>query len=135
MPDNTTTPTQPSMSPSLLVSTPASATGTVYTNGFSKQPPQAQVNGFAAKYVDPTYPVKRATTLKREAFAFDAIEDALAAFARGEFLVVMDDEGRENERTHGGKARSKSKGSNKRLRKGGGPALKGNGRRKQSNGK
>ena len=33
----------------------------------------------------------------RTAFAFDPIEDAIAAFARGEFLVVMDDEGRENE--------------------------------------
>jgi len=30
-------------------------------------------------------------------FTFDPIEDALAAFERGEFLVVMDDEGRENE--------------------------------------
>ena len=34
---------------------------------------------------------------KRTAFAFDSMEDALAAFARGEFLVVADDEGRENE--------------------------------------
>lgn len=33
----------------------------------------------------------------RTAFAFDAMEDALAAFAAGEFLVVMDDENRENE--------------------------------------
>jgi hypothetical protein len=33
----------------------------------------------------------------RTAFAFDAIEDVLAAFARGEFLVVMDDADRENE--------------------------------------
>lgn len=33
----------------------------------------------------------------RTEFAFDPIEDALAAFGRGEFLVVMDDEGRENE--------------------------------------
>ena len=33
----------------------------------------------------------------REAFAFDAIEDAIEAFGRGEFIVVMDDEGRENE--------------------------------------
>ena len=33
----------------------------------------------------------------RAAFAFDAVEDAVAAFARGEFVVVMDDEGRENE--------------------------------------
>lgn len=32
-----------------------------------------------------------------EAFAFDTIEDALEAFKRGEFVVVMDDERRENE--------------------------------------
>ncbi|GHJ89736.1 hypothetical protein NliqN6_6138 [Naganishia liquefaciens] len=30
-------------------------------------------------------------------FEFDQIEDALAAFKAGEFVVVMDDEGRENE--------------------------------------
>lgn len=30
-------------------------------------------------------------------FMFDSMEDALEAFARGEFLVVMDDESRENE--------------------------------------
>ena len=34
---------------------------------------------------------------RRTTFAFDPIEDALAAFAAGEFLVVMDDEDRENE--------------------------------------
>jgi 3,4-dihydroxy-2-butanone 4-phosphate synthase len=34
---------------------------------------------------------------KQATFAFDSIEDALAAFSRGEFLVVMDDEDRENE--------------------------------------
>ena len=34
---------------------------------------------------------------RADAFKFDPMEDALAAFARGEFLVVMDDEGRENE--------------------------------------
>ncbi|KAL1743230.1 3,4-dihydroxy-2-butanone 4-phosphate synthase-domain-containing protein [Schizophyllum fasciatum] len=33
----------------------------------------------------------------RTEFAFDTMEDALAAFAAGEFLVVMDDEDRENE--------------------------------------
>ena len=32
-----------------------------------------------------------------DAFRFDPMEDALEVFARGEFLVVMDDEGRENE--------------------------------------
>lgn len=33
----------------------------------------------------------------RTEFAFDPMEEALDAFKRGEFLVVMDDEGRENE--------------------------------------
>jgi 3,4-dihydroxy-2-butanone 4-phosphate synthase len=33
----------------------------------------------------------------RTTFAFDTMEDALNAFSRGEFLVVMDDENRENE--------------------------------------
>ena len=33
----------------------------------------------------------------RTEFAFDPIEDAIDAFSRGEFVVVMDDEGRENE--------------------------------------
>jgi 3,4-dihydroxy-2-butanone 4-phosphate synthase len=35
--------------------------------------------------------------VQRTSFAFDPIEDAISAFAHGEFLVVMDDEGRENE--------------------------------------
>jgi 3,4-dihydroxy 2-butanone 4-phosphate synthase len=34
---------------------------------------------------------------RRSTFAFDDMESAMAAFARGEFLVVMDDENRENE--------------------------------------
>jgi len=34
---------------------------------------------------------------RRSEFAFDDMESALAAFARGEFLVVLDDENRENE--------------------------------------
>jgi 3,4-dihydroxy-2-butanone 4-phosphate synthase len=34
---------------------------------------------------------------KRVSFSFDKLEDALEAFARGEFVVVMDDESRENE--------------------------------------
>ncbi|KAI5119957.1 hypothetical protein M0805_002146 [Coniferiporia weirii] len=45
---------------------------------------------------DPTYPTLREPPA-RTAFAFDAVQDALAAFGRGEFLVVMDDEARENE--------------------------------------
>ncbi|KZV65107.1 3,4-dihydroxy-2-butanone 4-phosphate synthase [Peniophora sp. CONT] len=43
-------------------------------------------------------PTERAPdSAPRAEFAFDEMEDALAAFAAGEFLVVMDDEGRENE--------------------------------------
>ncbi|KAJ3571916.1 hypothetical protein NP233_g3428 [Leucocoprinus birnbaumii] len=34
---------------------------------------------------------------KRSTFAFDTVPEALEAFANGEFLVVMDDENRENE--------------------------------------
>ncbi|KZT07414.1 uncharacterized protein LAESUDRAFT_109616 [Laetiporus sulphureus 93-53] len=46
---------------------------------------------------NPSRPHKVADLPSRTAFAFDPIEDALAAFVRGEFVVVMDDEGRENE--------------------------------------
>jgi 3,4-dihydroxy 2-butanone 4-phosphate synthase len=42
-------------------------------------------------------PIEVQNPLARPSFAFDSMEDALAAFARGEFLVVMDDENRENE--------------------------------------
>ena len=42
-------------------------------------------------------PTERLDAPKRNTFAFDPIEDALASFAAGEFLVVMDDENRENE--------------------------------------
>lgn len=36
-------------------------------------------------------------TLRTTEFSFDTVEDALNAFARGEAIVVMDDERRENE--------------------------------------
>jgi 3,4-dihydroxy 2-butanone 4-phosphate synthase len=42
-------------------------------------------------------PTKSRNPLKRDAFSFDSMEDALKSFAAGEFLVVMDDENRENE--------------------------------------
>lgn len=42
-------------------------------------------------------PIEVSNPLVRDTFAFDTMEDALASFARGEFLVVMDDENRENE--------------------------------------
>jgi hypothetical protein len=40
---------------------------------------------------------KERTPSVRTAFAFDTVESAVAAMARGEFVVVMDDEARENE--------------------------------------
>lgn len=43
------------------------------------------------------HPIRAKDLPLRTAFAFDPIEDALAAFARGEPVVVMDDEDRENE--------------------------------------
>jgi len=53
-------------------------------------------NGFH-KYSKSWRPTERLDSPKRSTFAFDPIEDALASFAAGEFLVVMDDENRENE--------------------------------------
>jgi 3,4-dihydroxy 2-butanone 4-phosphate synthase len=40
---------------------------------------------------------KERTPPLRTAFAFDTLESAVAAMARGDFVVVMDDESRENE--------------------------------------
>ncbi|PCH44163.1 GTP cyclohydrolase II [Wolfiporia cocos MD-104 SS10] len=54
----------------------------------------------AASIPAPSNPLRPKEVLDapaRTSFAFDPTEDAIAAFARGEFLVVMDDEGRENE--------------------------------------
>jgi hypothetical protein len=42
-------------------------------------------------------PTKIRDPPQREIFSFDSMGDALMAFAAGEFLVVMDDENRENE--------------------------------------
>ena len=58
-------------------------------------------NSFSAPLKQPTTATWRPTQIpnppKRTSFAFDSIEDALASFSAGEFLVVMDDEKRENE--------------------------------------
>jgi len=54
--------------------------------------PRPLKNGIA-----PWRPAEVLDAPKQSTFAFDPIEDALAAFAAGEFLVVMDDEDRENE--------------------------------------
>ncbi|TDL24938.1 hypothetical protein BD410DRAFT_718843 [Rickenella mellea] len=47
--------------------------------------------------LDPSYPVQDLDTPARTRFAFDTMEETLEAFGRGEFIVVMDDENRENE--------------------------------------
>jgi hypothetical protein len=42
-------------------------------------------------------PTETVSSAKRTSFSFDRMEEALASFAAGEFLVVTDDENRENE--------------------------------------
>ena len=42
-------------------------------------------------------PTETVSSVKRTSFSFDPMEEALASFAAGEFLVVTDDENRENE--------------------------------------
>lgn len=72
---------------------------TLKTNGVNGASNKSIMNGSSSSSFpspDPTYPTLH-TPLPRTEFSFDSVEDALAAFARGEFLVVMDDEDRENE--------------------------------------
>jgi len=57
------------------------------------------VNGYSAlkrPVVDAPVP-KLVQAPPRTVFALDSVEDTLAAFARGEFVAVVDDENRENE--------------------------------------
>ena len=42
-------------------------------------------------------PTETVGSVKRTSFSFDPMEEALASFTAGEFLVVTDDENRENE--------------------------------------
>lgn len=73
---------------------PVAMTSSSTINGTILDGPTKPVNGSAKATwrpaLDPNPP-------KRNSFAFDTMEDALAAFKAGEFLMVMDDEGRENE--------------------------------------
>ncbi|KAF7794385.1 hypothetical protein EIP86_005519 [Pleurotus ostreatoroseus] len=74
-----------------------------------KQSAQASMNAAGSNANDgtapPPPPLPKSSARPREvldapmrtAFSFDPMEEALAAFGRGEFLVVADDEGRENE--------------------------------------
>ena len=77
---------------------------TPHLNGISTNsqahPPKksASASGSSGIANDPTYPALRhPSPSPRVDFTFDRMEDALEAFKRGEFLVVMDDESRENE--------------------------------------
>ena len=68
---------------------PAPFPAAVKANGKSKPTIPAMANS--------SPPTQVQNPVVRPSFAFDSMEDALAAFTRGEFLVVMDDENRENE--------------------------------------
>jgi hypothetical protein len=59
----------------------------------------SKTNGARNGSVDPAWRPARVqdVALRTTEFAFDTVEEALAAFARGEAVVVMDDERRENE--------------------------------------
>ncbi|KAF5384458.1 hypothetical protein D9757_014000 [Collybiopsis confluens] len=71
-------------------------TGTTNTNGIKKQPTQALIDfSLPRQTAGPPKFILRPPT--RTKFSFDSIEKALQAFQNGEFLVVMDDENRENE--------------------------------------
>lgn len=55
---------------------------------------KSRINGTLNSITAPKAEPQRAP---KQAFTFDSMEDALAAFRVGEFVVVMDDESRENE--------------------------------------
>lgn len=81
------------MVPSAVSSKPTLINGV--TNGHPTTTP-SELKKSSYIINDPTYPVLHETHARTE-FAFDDTDEALAAFKRGEFLVVMDDENRENE--------------------------------------
>jgi len=69
---------------------------TVVVSTMTKPLKIAALNG-AQKHRDSFSTRRPANLPKRQSFSFDSMEDTLKAFAAGEFLVVMDDENRENE--------------------------------------
>lgn len=94
---STKLPTAPSPS---TIPTVNDATFHPSTNGslhppLPPPPPQPR-NSAAPKRINPDFLPKRNLNNKSES-VLDSIEYALEAFGRGEFLVVVDDEGRENE--------------------------------------
>lgn len=76
-------PNKLTMSPAALLSTQAIVTPPPTSKASTSPIPWAP-----RRVVDPP---------RRTKFSFDSMDDALTAFANGEFVVVMDDEDRENE--------------------------------------
>jgi hypothetical protein len=98
------------MSPVVLahnpVSLPNSISPHILKNGLNGSPPTVSCSSSASVPTSATsqstqtnqpWRPKQVEAPKRTAFSFDAMSEALEAFASGEFLVVMDDENRENE--------------------------------------
>ena len=59
--------------------------------------PNGHGKSISRSITDPTYPTAHQLPAARSQSLFDPMEEALDAFSRGEFLVVLDDENRENE--------------------------------------
>ncbi|KAL0060871.1 3,4-dihydroxy 2-butanone 4-phosphate synthase [Marasmius tenuissimus] len=67
------------------------------SNGFKKVSTSLQTLSKFQENLKTTPPPSARASQPRTEFSFDSIGDALDAFKNGEFLVVMDDENRENE--------------------------------------
>ncbi|KAG1889450.1 GTP cyclohydrolase II [Suillus subluteus] len=66
--------------------------------GLSSQRQTAGMNGVCKDSINRTWlPTQVKDVILRTNFSFDTVEESLDAFARGEAIVVMDDEQRENE--------------------------------------
>ncbi|KIK61903.1 hypothetical protein GYMLUDRAFT_42325 [Collybiopsis luxurians FD-317 M1] len=82
------------MAPIALMSEPES---TAHTNGLKECRPSKALVDFSLPRKTAGRPKLVPNIPTRTKFSFDSVEDALQAFKNGEFLVVMDDENRENE--------------------------------------
>jgi hypothetical protein len=64
---------------------------------YAPPPPMRPIPNLLDLSSPPRRAPKERTPPARTAFAFDTLESAVSAMARGDFVVVMDDETRENE--------------------------------------
>ncbi|KAF6761569.1 GTP cyclohydrolase II [Ephemerocybe angulata] len=91
------------MAPVAISQTPVQLNGTKHSAKLSSSSPSIANRSTPTSQppASVTQEVWRPTEIKdapeRTTFAFDSVEDAIAAFAAGEFLIVMDDENREDE--------------------------------------